>query len=150
MKTCGNCKVVQTEKNSNRILSGRQSGQFQSYCKECSLKYHKERRVTHPEPYKRASLKYLSKPETKSIERLNHLRRLYGLSQSDFQILLTYQKSKCAICKEVFQKTPHVDHCHKTGKVRGLLCTLCNTSLGGFKDSPVRLLAAAAYIQKTS
>lgn len=71
----------------------------------------------------------------------------YGLSPGAYQLLLLMQRNACAICKEIFSKTPAVDHCHKTGEVRGLLCAPCNTALGGFRDSIVFLKSAEEYLQ---
>lgn len=61
------------------------------------------------------------------------IKRRYGLEQEDFTKLLTSQKGCCAICAAPFLKTPHIDHCHSTGKIRGLLCGPCNTGLGVYE-----------------
>jgi hypothetical protein len=62
------------------------------------------------------------------------------------------QNECCALCESHYTVVPHqqlmVDHCHKTGKVRQLLCDFCNTALGKFKDSPELLEKAADYIRK--
>lgn len=70
----------------------------------------------------------------------------YGMSPEAFNLMLLQQKNACGICKEGFSKAPHVDHCHVTGEVRGLLCRRCNMALGGFKDSPGILENAKAYL----
>lgn len=57
------------------------------------------------------------------------------------------QSGKCLICNEI-PKRLVVDHCHTSGKVRGLLCDHCNTGLGRFKDSPELLMAAIRYLKK--
>jgi hypothetical protein len=75
----------------------------------------------------------------------------YGITGEDYKRMLSAQNFSCAICgtKEPAGKgsTFHVDHCHVTKAVRGLLCHHCNTSLGGFKDSPVLLREAASYLE---
>lgn len=78
----------------------------------------------------------------------SRLKKSYGLAVEDFEQIRLNQQNRCAVCKETFLKTPHVDHDHLTGKIRGLLCSSCNISLGGFKDSPELLRAAAAYLEK--
>lgn len=69
--------------------------------------------------------------------------------------MLREQNNKCVICgQEIFlfgsspKLTAHVDHDHKTGKVRGLLCPECNIGLGKFRDNPDYLLKAASYLKK--
>lgn len=60
------------------------------------------------------------------------------------------QDGRCAICRHEFRtgtrRGVHVDHDHETRRVRGLLCGPCNTALGGLKDDPSRLAAAARYL----
>jgi hypothetical protein len=79
------------------------------------------------------------------------LKYLYGLSEGDFFALLEKQGDACAICGSAEwpgkHRVPHVDHCHETGKVRGLLCSNCNHGLGKFRDDPDRLRAAARYLE---
>jgi len=76
-------------------------------------------------------------------------QKFYGLSIEDETVLLKKQNNACAICKKLFQTDSdyHVDHCHDTKKVRGLLCPSCNKGLGLFKDNPTALKAAAAYVE---
>jgi hypothetical protein len=64
--------------------------------------------------------------------------------------MLVAQENRCGSCGDVFVKTPFVDHCHTTGKVRGLLCSHCSTGLGNFKDSIMRLLLAIRYLRHSS
>jgi Recombination endonuclease VII len=73
-------------------------------------------------------------------------RRRYGLSQDQYDALLTKQNGRCAICKVTPEKGLQVDHCHSLGHVRGLLCGPCNRAIGLMKDNPTALLAAAAYV----
>lgn len=74
---------------------------------------------------------------------------LYGLTPEQYAALLEKQDNRCAICRT---DTPggkggwHVDHDHKTGAVRGLLCNDCNNGLGRFLDDPARLRAAIEYL----
>lgn len=78
---------------------------------------------------------------------------LYGLSQEQFEALLATQDGRCAICGSADwpgkHRRPYVDHCHKTGAVRGLLCGKCNNGLGMYDDDPARLRAAADYLETT-
>jgi hypothetical protein len=74
------------------------------------------------------------------------LKRLYGLSLQDYENLKDSQNGLCAICFEK-PKRWHLDHCHSTGAVRGLLCQPCNHALGLFKDSPERIRRAASYLE---
>lgn len=71
----------------------------------------------------------------------------YGLDKDSYEVLLQKQKNKCAICTKEFISTPHVDHNHKTGKVRGLLCYPCNSGLGQFEDDIDRLKRAIKYLK---
>lgn len=88
-------------------------------------------------------------------EARKRLRR-HGLTNRQYLDLLESQGGKCALCRESgkgyggSRYALVVDHCHATGKVRGLLCPDCNTALGRFGDDAARLRAAADYIERTS
>lgn len=73
----------------------------------------------------------------------------YGITLEQYNELLAKQKGICAICKEPSPngKRLCVDHCHKTGKVRGLLCDICNKGVGHFRDNSEYLRAAINYLK---
>jgi ribosomal protein S27AE len=75
----------------------------------------------------------------------------YQISHEEYLAMLERQNRQCPICGHSDMSNPNifplVDHCHKTKKVRGLLCLNCNQALGKMKDSPERLKAAIAYLE---
>jgi hypothetical protein len=80
-------------------------------------------------------------------------RQLYkdfGLTYKDYDDMLEKQDGVCAICggHNSSGKALSVDHCHSTGKIRGLLCLHCNVGLGYFRDNPMRLLDAVEYLER--
>ena len=88
--------------------------------------------------------------------RKQYLARQYGLTQEGFDALLLRQGGRCAICQTADPgrhgrksdiENWHVDHDHKTGYVRGLLCFACNVGIGHLKDDPVLVKAALVYLQ---
>lgn len=110
-----------------------------SECKDCHNKVSRVRskKYTKNNPAKRRSTILKSK---------------YGISLEEYNAMLKKQNRLCKICghsdpgpKGVFA----VDHCHATGKVRGLLCYLCNMGLGSFRDSVSVLKAAIRYIEES-
>lgn len=74
--------------------------------------------------------------------------RDYGITREEFEALRQEQGGACAICRRDFDKTPHIDHDHETGLVRGLLCRECNLGLGLFGDDVARLRAAIEYLEQ--
>lgn len=79
------------------------------------------------------------------------VKKEYGLTVEQVDKIATTQDNKCAICKDPLGSTHHaqIDHCHTTGKVRGLLCINCNWLLGKSRDNPGLLRAAATYLERT-
>src|SRR5712691_2192430 len=80
--------------------------------------------------------------------RRRKLKRKYGISLEDYERLLALQNGACAICRRKSDRMLCVDHCHKTGRVRGLLCHKCNAGLGCYDDDPSFMRAAAAYLER--
>lgn len=78
-----------------------------------------------------------------------NLRTKYGIDAEDWARMFNAQDGHCAICLLKLDGGfhTHVDHCHATGKVRGLLCHGCNTSLGHLLDSPTVLRSAITYLE---
>lgn len=111
----------------------------------------RERYAADPEKAKAAQQRYRSKhPDKVASQRRAVTLARYGLTHAEYQRLLEKQGGGCAICRS---NDPHhwsrrfqVDHDHKTGAVRGLLCSGCNGGLGLFKDDLERLRAAIHYI----
>ena len=81
-----------------------------------------------------------------------YLKMLYGITIEDFERIQEDQDGKCKICgeeeKAVIRGVP-LDHCHETGKIRGLLCHRCNKGLGEFGESPEMLRKAAEYLERS-
>lgn len=93
-----------------------------------------------------------SAPEAKKKAREYQLRKKFGLSMADYEAMLLAQGGKCAICQSEHsgrkdRNNFSVDHDHSTGKVRGLLCSGCNTGIGNLRESPAILLRAAEYLR---
>ncbi|GAA3240845.1 endonuclease VII domain-containing protein [Streptomyces thermocoprophilus] len=72
-------------------------------------------------------------------------KRTYGLTEAERDGLIASGRGVCCICPAAVPE--HVDHCHETGRVRGVLCFSCNAALGQFKDRPDVMRRAAAYVE---
>lgn len=84
------------------------------------------------------------------LRRKYRLSSMYGMAIEDYDHMIKTQGDKCAICKRSDPNSKynqwHIDHCHETGVIRGILCSTCNVGLGNFYDNPDLLLAAAQYL----
>ena len=124
----------------------------------------RDRRLADPEKYREARRRRYWAGEREKVlargraarradpllTRKYNLRNLYGMSFDDYDALLSAQGEKCAICLGPFDTRPHVDHCHETGKVRGLLCNRCNCGIGQLRDNVEILEAAVKYLMSHS
>ena len=87
--------------------------------------------------------------------RAYHLRREYGITMEQFYELKRKQDGVCAICGRVApgthenNKELHVDHDHRTGHIRGLLCHTCNKGLGLLGDTLEQLKKALTYLERS-
>jgi predicted transcriptional regulator YheO len=129
-------------------------------CAKCRTEFQTKAKVGRGFSYCRSCCSEKRKLEWKNNKtriaaqnKASHIKRLYGLSKQEYENLLNSQSGMCAICntdrstKEGWRSLS-VDHCHKTGKVRGLLCQNCNTSLGKFQDNIQILMRAIEYLKK--
>lgn len=90
-------------------------------------------------------------PEGKRKYKDSWLQKLYGITIEDFEDMLIAQEYKCGICDSeisLFGNKTNVDHCHATDRVRGLLCSSCNTLIALAKDSEKILLNAISYLKR--
>ena len=143
MKTCPKC---QTEKSLTEFhVRKSRGGQPASRCKSCSRDAQRAWRSKQIDYDKRRY--QIAKVETRE----RHLVRKYGVNLADYNAMLADQNGACAICgKAEVSETHgvlHVDHCHTTGAVRGLLCRNCNHVLGLMSDDAALLIRAAEYLQ---
>lgn len=76
------------------------------------------------------------------------LKKFFNLATSEYNDILLFQNGNCAICKNP-PKTVRlaVDHCHKTGLIRGLLCAMCNRAIGVFRDNVERFRSTTSYLE---
>jgi hypothetical protein len=82
--------------------------------------------------------------------KLRYMKARYGLTPEQYEAMVKDQDNLCAICKLPPRGRwgrLHVDHCHKTGVVRGLLCFRCNAMLGHAEDNPIVLQAVIDYLR---
>ena len=126
-----------------------------AYMKEYHAKWYKE----HKEKRLKQIADYAAGKPKEWIQakgRKHHLRRRYNITPQEYETKLVSQDYKCAICgkdasdnKRGGKLDPlHIDHCHKTKQIRGLLCHQCNSGLGHFKDNTGFLLKAVEYLRK--
>ncbi|MFF3463373.1 endonuclease VII domain-containing protein [Streptomyces sp. NPDC001984] len=80
--------------------------------------------------------------------RVGHLKRHYGLTEAERDAMVASQRGLCVICLRA--PAVHVDHCHKTGRVPGVLCFNCNSAIGKLGDDPDAVRRAASYLEGNS
>lgn len=144
LKRCQGCK--ETKPNAEFHKSSREYDGLNRRCKNCSYLLRKSWAQKYPE--KAAHLARKWRKENPDRARDHGLKQNYGLPMGEYDKMLAHQCGKCAIC----QRSPtagtrlHVDHCHDTGFVRGLLCHGCNVSIGHFLHDTEILFSAIAYL----
>jgi recombination endonuclease VII len=127
MKQCLDCNKILDIQYFPRF-SSRRDGRH-SYCKRCFAKRCED-----------------SKVKLHGSTRDFHLKRRYGLTSADVDRMIGAQGGVCAVCRR--RDPQHVDHDHRTGRVRGILCSLCNQGLGNFDDDVEVMAAAIAYVRQ--
>lgn len=120
------------------------TGRHRNECKECRNAYNLKLYHTNDkqkENHRKASWKH-------------QIKKNYGLTPDAYYEMLESQEGCCKICNthidSINTHVLYIDHCHITGKVRGLLCQQCNSGLGMFKDDPALLEKAKEYLNENS
>ncbi|WP_079168999.1 endonuclease VII domain-containing protein [Streptomyces sp. CC77] len=172
-KRCSRCGDSKPRADFAKNRSSRDG--LQSYCRPCWADYHQQRqlargmnirpRVPVPPGHKFCRPCGMIKPHSewnrnrsasdglstackeclKAKGRAGHLRRQYGITEAELGAMIEAQAGVCAICQS--GPPEHVDHCHKTGRVRGVLCFNCNSAIGKLRDDPAIVRRAATYLE---
>ena len=166
MNKCLNCGEEHNRK-------GRKGKKYSDYCShKCYLKKYRQRNKNkakkrdqkyHQQNRDKINKKHKEYDKNHKLEAYKRrILRKYGLYFKDINFTLKKQKYRCGICgivinnpKDIISNLNHVnikyhiDHNHKTGKFRGLLCYNCNVGLGLFMDNSYILIKASKYLQKT-
>lgn len=130
MKRCGKCKKDKDFKE----FRVKRDGYYHSYCRDCCAVFQAKWRKANP-------------GKISKINRKQTLKKYGGMTETEYETLLKSQNGGCAICnKKPENKHLAVDHCHKTGKVRGILCAQCNNAIGVLGDNLEGIMKAASYL----
>lgn len=97
---------------------------------------------------------WLKTTEGREFQLRARMKSLYGITLEDYHAMLKAQNGLCKICLRQAHEGTHgklyVDHCHSTGRIRGLLCNRCNIGVGNFSDCTETLERALAYLREDS
>ncbi|MEV6049978.1 endonuclease VII domain-containing protein [Streptomyces sp. NPDC052107] len=170
VKRCSRCKQHKPRAAFARNKAMRDG--LQVYRRRCAAVYHQQRQVAegrnvrpsvavppghkycrtcgeikpHSEWTRNSSASVVLATLCEAIKgRQHHLKRDCGLTEAERDALIASQRGLCAICPAA--PPAHVDHCHKTGRVRGVLCFNCNSAIGKLRDDPDVGRRAVAYLE---
>ena len=142
MKTCSICKEGKPLEDFHKKAAAKDGRQ--SRCKKCAIDRVVQWQKDNPEKYKERWQKQIGNTEYG----LRRKAKMYGVTVDELKEMFEKADGKCEICKREPYRALVVDHCHKTTKVRGILCEKCNQALGLMNDDIEALRAAAAYLEK--
>jgi protein-arginine kinase activator protein McsA len=130
MKTCSKCKIEKSLSDFHNVKNGKFGKHH--YCKDC-MSAHKKQTYNYNNAFNR------------------RLRKSYNLTLDELKSMHHSQNKKCKICGDVYEDVSkhgglYIDHCHSSGKVRGLLCAKCNQLLGACRDDVAILQSAIDYL----
>jgi hypothetical protein len=144
MRTCNKCKKPKALEEFSRDRNHKDGRTYD--CKLCRAAKHRQWTKDNPEKVKETNERYApyrkqyyQKPEVKLKHRKRHIEKKYNISYSEYEKMLDAQLSLCYICNrpEPQERNEYlaVDHCHKTGKIRKLLCSRCNMVVGLLEEN---------------
>ena len=140
-KSCGCIRrpnLIGTENNHGKVISKIRNQIWEVSCKHCGKTHIQNQREIRNNAHSMSCEEY-KPPNWSGLDREDAImRRVYNISVKEFNNLLFFQGNCCAICSKPIEKLRrrmNVDHDHETGKVRGILCSGCNTGLGHLGDN---------------
>ena len=138
MKVCKTCNI---EKELDQFPKGKgYKDGVRPNCIPCRQEYERDSYQEHKHKH----------PYDYEVDKDRKLKRAYGISYQEYQVMLAAQNNGCAICGTTDtgkRKAFHVDHNHTTGEVRGLLCGNCNSGIGNLRDDIGLLKRAIQYLE---
>ena len=164
-RRCRGCSADKPLDQYNKKKTGR--GGLTARCKDCLHKAARKFYENNAEKVKKNSLDYYNKnidvitrknqayrnQNPEKVKEANHKKHLwtnFRLTSEQYSSLLVKQNNSCVTCNVSFEdKTPHVDHNHKTGKVRGILCQNCNLVIGHAYENIDILRQIIAYLSRS-
>ncbi|MDQ2650901.1 MAG: endonuclease VII domain-containing protein [Actinomycetota bacterium] len=159
-RICGEGKPEVEFYRANGMRDGRRSECKPCFKEQARLRYDSATAVerarqwalNNPERVAAYRAEYRNRPERKRAMRDLYYRRTYGLTADQVDEMLERQSGGCAVCgvlPDTLGKL-HLDHCHGTGAIRGLLCQSCNQAIGHLRDDPELLRKAAEYLERSA
>jgi hypothetical protein len=116
-------------------------------CTSCNTKKSLDDFFKYPSNHYHSCCKECSKEKSQRYHKNTYRYAKYGINKEDFDKMIIDQNNSCKICNQQLNDEIHIDHCHSTGKVRGLLCGKCNKGLGQFNDDIEILTNAIKYLK---
>ena len=148
-KKCNIFKELEEFPKDKHLHDGRRNT-----CKTCTYEFNLRYRQKYANKYKEYSERWRKKnpkAATDSGRRGNWRKAGIILTTEQYDAMLVEQEGRCLICRahvDELPKTLVVDHCHITGRIRGLLCDRCNVGIGKMNDDPELLRRAAGYLEQ--
>ncbi len=145
MRTCSRCKTLKPLTDYH--VSRRRIDGIDRRCKACNAEMHDEWRRAHLGYAAQHAREWRAKYPDRARD--HDVKRNYGLAHGSYDRMLAAQDGRCAICRTDQPGGKgrfHVDHCHDTNRVRGLLCHNCNVGIGHFKNDVNLLNSAQVYL----
>lgn len=146
-KRCSRCLEIKAIELFRKRAKG-----YESYCKQCEANYNKEYLknwvIKNRNKSNTIKTKYQKSSKGKINSKYSKIKSRYGLTKEEYDRLIISTGNICSLCNNEFINNKYcVDHCHSTGKIRGIICDRCNKALGLVKDSKTTLMNMLNYLE---
>lgn len=141
-KKCYVCKIIKPANQFHKCKKRKDGIEYK--CKKCKSDYNSKFYTGNKKHIEKS--KEYNKRNKRQVRNLDLLRD-FGITIEEYELMLLNQNYKCKICdKPETKRAMSVDHCHKTGKIRGLLCMKCNCAIGFLYEDPVIIKNCLKYL----